>query len=184
MPFINERFKFSLFLPKGWKSTLSILNLHPTSRQSSGKITKICDRVFLAIGIPPSPDILRIISHTWKRRLLWGFSTILGLSFPIGGYKLRRHLATWHILYRFGRALSPVPTKLSFCQCASVLTTLQCLCDNCDRNPCSRSQMDLGYETSRKKIWVGRVDSPFLFSPLNPITVVPIRHRTAVNQNQ
>jgi hypothetical protein len=67
------------------------------------------------------------------------FVTILGCSFPIGGYKLRRHLATWQNPERFGRALSLVPTNLSFCQCAYAFTTPQCLCYNCEKNPCLRS---------------------------------------------
>jgi hypothetical protein len=66
----------------------------------------------------------------------------LGCSFPIGEYKLWRHLATWQTLYRFGRALSLVPAKLSFCQCQYAFTTLQCLCYNCEKDPCSRSWFD------------------------------------------
>jgi hypothetical protein len=55
---------------------------------------------------------------------------------------LRRHLAIWQIRYRFGTALSPIPTRLSFGQCAYAFATLQCLClglcYNCERDPYPR----------------------------------------------
>jgi hypothetical protein len=106
------------------------------------KTTKSRDQVFLATGIPPSPNTSSIIGDTWKWRLLWGFGTILSCSFPIEGGKLWIHLATWRFPYRFDRALSPVSAKLTFCQCAHVFTTLQCLCNNWERDPCSRSWFD------------------------------------------
>jgi hypothetical protein len=87
--------------------------------------------------ITSSRKTSRIIGHTWKWRRLWGFNIILGCLFPIGRYKLQRHLAPWQTPYRFGRA--PVPAELSFYQCAYAFTTLQYLCYNCESDPCSRS---------------------------------------------
>jgi hypothetical protein len=63
----------------------------------------------------------------------------IGLLVSNRGYKLRRRLATWQNPYRYGRSLSLVPIKLSFCRCAYAFTTLRCLCYNCEKDPCSRS---------------------------------------------
>jgi hypothetical protein len=66
----NEAFKISLFLLEGMKIDLE--NTKRVSDVKAGKrkkIAKICDQVFLVRGIPPSPNISRIIGHTWKWRL-------------------------------------------------------------------------------------------------------------------
>jgi hypothetical protein len=46
---------------------------------------------------------------------------------------------TWPAPDRSGRAVSPVPARLSFRQCAHAFTKLQCLCDNGERDPWPQS---------------------------------------------
>jgi hypothetical protein len=67
----NETFKISLFLLEGVK--IDFENTKRVSDVKAGKrktTTKIRDQGFLVRGIPPSPNISRIIGHTWKWRLL------------------------------------------------------------------------------------------------------------------
>jgi hypothetical protein len=79
-----------------WKSTLKILNVHLTWKQSNGKKTaEVRDQVFLGSGIPASGNTPRIIGYLWKWHLLWRLGPVLGCSFWIRWHKLRRHLATW-----------------------------------------------------------------------------------------
>jgi hypothetical protein len=84
-----------------------------------------------------------------KWHLLWRLGPGMDCSFWIRWHKLRRHLATWQIPDRFGRALSPVPTRLSFRQCAYAFMTLQCLClcYNCERDPYPRSWLENNHST-------------------------------------
>jgi hypothetical protein len=59
--------QFSLFFLEGVK--IDFENTKPASDVQAfktEKTAKICDQVFLARRIPPSPDTSRIIGHTWK----------------------------------------------------------------------------------------------------------------------
>jgi hypothetical protein len=59
--------KISLFLLEGVK--IDFENTKRVSGVQAGKrkkTAKIRDQVFLVKGIPPSPNISRIIGHTWK----------------------------------------------------------------------------------------------------------------------
>jgi hypothetical protein len=104
-----------LFFPEGVK--IDFENIKHASGVKTVKwkmAAKIRDQVFLATGILPWSNTLRIIGHTWKWRLLWGFGTILGCFFPIGGYKLRRHLATWQIALTCSYKIIFLPVRVCF----------------------------------------------------------------------
>jgi hypothetical protein len=67
MSFINEIFKISLFLPEGVKIDFENTTCAWDVKAVKWKKTeKIRDPVFLATGIPPSPNKSRIIGHTCK----------------------------------------------------------------------------------------------------------------------
>jgi hypothetical protein len=67
MSFINETLKMSLFPPERVK-----INFENTKRAPDvlavkwKKTSKIPDQLFLATGMPPSPNTSRIVSHIWK----------------------------------------------------------------------------------------------------------------------
>jgi hypothetical protein len=64
MAFINEIFKISLFLPEEVKIDSEKTKGASDGRQYNRKKTAdIRDQVFLATGIPPSPNTSRIIGH-------------------------------------------------------------------------------------------------------------------------
>jgi hypothetical protein len=94
---------------------------------------------FFWLQATASPNTSRIIDHPWKWRIFWRLGPRMGRSFRFKYRKLRKSVATWQTPSRFGRALSPVPARLSFRQYAYALTTFQCQCYNCERGLCSRS---------------------------------------------
>jgi hypothetical protein len=65
---IHKRlFKISLFLSEGVK--IDFENTECASDVMAvkwAKIGKIRDQIFMAPGIPPSPNTSRIVGHTWK----------------------------------------------------------------------------------------------------------------------
>jgi hypothetical protein len=138
---INVRLKWNRL----WKSSTSIWcegsQMEKDSRSSWSSFSG-CGNTGLA----------KYIKNYWpplEVTLLWRLGPVPGCSFWIRWHKLRRHFATWHPPHRFGRALSPVPTRLSFRQCAYAFTTLQCLClcYNCERDPYPRSWLEKNHST-------------------------------------
>jgi hypothetical protein len=130
--------KFFCSFLSGWKIDLEYAKRKSDVQAVNWK-EKVCDRVFLAVGRPLSPNTSKSIDHSWKWHRLWRLCPVLGCLFRVKWDKLWRSLSTWQTTYRCGRALSPVPARLSFRQCTHAFTTLQSLCYNCERDACLRS---------------------------------------------
>jgi hypothetical protein len=132
-PFFNKVLRILLFLPEGMK--IDFENTNRTSHVQAvkwRKPAKVRDQAFLAARLSPSPNASIIIAHPGSD----AYSEESVQDWVIMSSQVRqvaKTFATWQTVYRFGRALSPVPARLSFRQCAYAFMTLQSLCYNCER---------------------------------------------------